>query len=144
MSIIFPTLEGALYAPSKFKALKYDMRRYFSGKPTDLQGQRIDFSGAPDFFVAIWDACRRIPLGETRSYSWLARQVGRPSASRAAGQAMARNRFPLLVPCHRVIRSDGSIGGFGGQSRISLKRNLLKIESLMTPSDISGWDIASL
>ena len=144
VSEIFSTVEGLSHDPGKFKVIKHDIRNYFSGKPSDLQGQRLDFSDAPGFFVAVWDVCRRIPFGETRSYSWLARHAGRPSASRAAGQAMARNRFPLLVPCHRVIRSDGSIGGFGGQSGILLKRNLLKIESLMNPLDISSGDIASL
>jgi methylated-DNA-[protein]-cysteine S-methyltransferase len=56
----------------------------------------------------------QIPLGETRSYQWVARKVGSPRASRAVGQALRKNPYPVLVPCHRVIRSDGALGGYAG------------------------------
>ena len=70
--------------------------------------------------------CRRISPGETASYGELARRLGRPDAARAVGQAMARNPVPLAVPCHRVIRADGSLGGFGAGADI--KRRLLRLE----------------
>jgi methylated-DNA-[protein]-cysteine S-methyltransferase len=76
----------------------------------------------------VWEKARLIPYGETRSYMWLARQIGKPQAARAVGQALGRNPLPVIVPCHRVIASDGSPGGFtGGLHR---KKMLLKLEGL--------------
>ena len=77
--------------------------RYSEGDLTALEGIELDLEGTPPFFRAAWDACRRIPPGETRSYRWLAAEAGSPQAMRAAGQAMARNRFSAdhpLPPCH--------------------------------------------
>ena len=74
----------------------------------------------------IWQAARTVPYGETRSYKWLAEQAGSPRAYRAAGSAMSNNHFSLVVPCHRIIASDGSLGGFGGG--LDLKRTLLQLE----------------
>ncbi|MBN2207990.1 MAG: MGMT family protein [Candidatus Coatesbacteria bacterium] len=81
--------------------------------------------GAP-FRHKIWEATRTVPYGETRSYGWLAEKAGSPRASRAAGSAMANNHFGLVVPCHRIIASDGSLGGFGGG--LDMKRMLLDLE----------------
>ena len=78
------------------------------------------------FFLKAWAACQSIPRGETRSYAWLATQAGRPGALRAAGQAMAHNPIPILIPCHRVIGSDGSLYGYGGG--LKLKQRLLDLE----------------
>ena len=86
----------------------------------------LDVEGVAAFTLAAWRACARIPSGETRSYGWLAAEAGRPGAARAAGQAMARNRFPPLVPCHRVIGSTGSLHGYGGG--LALKARLLEAE----------------
>lgn len=60
-------------------------------------------------------AASRIPLGQTRSYKWVARAVGRPKAVRAVGQALKKNPYPLIIPCHRVIKEDGSPGGYAGR-----------------------------
>ena len=87
----------------------------------------LDFSRVTPFFSAAWNACRSIPPGETRSYSWLAAEAGSPLAMRAAGQAMARNRFSLIIPCHRVIASDGGLGGYGGGG-LGVKAQLLQME----------------
>ena len=67
-----------------------------------------------------------IPRGETRSYAWIAKKIGKPRAARAVGAACGANPVPIIVPCHRVIASDGSLGGFGGG--LPLKRRLLKLE----------------
>ena len=70
-----------------------------------------------------------IPYGETRPYKWLAARAGRPNAPRAAGQSMARNRLPIVVPCHRVVASDGSLRGFGRDAaQLGLKQRLLDLE----------------
>ena len=101
--------------------------RYSDGDLAALDDIELDLSDAPPFFRAAWDACRTIPPGETRSYQWLAAQAGNPRAVRAAGQAMARNRFVLIIPCHRVISSDGGLGGYGGGG-LGVKARLLQME----------------
>jgi len=82
---------------------------------------------ATDFMRSVWRACSEIPYGKTRSYQWIAKRIGRPKASRAVGAALGANPLPLAVPCHRVMRSDGSLGGFGGG--LPLKQRLLALES---------------
>lgn len=102
--------------------------RYCAGEDVDLSTLPIDFDGVTPFFARAYAACRSIPPGETRSYAWLANEAGNVRAARGAGQAMARNRWPLLVPCHRVIGSDGSLHGFGGGTGLPLKARLLELE----------------
>ena len=115
--------------------LKRRLVAYFEGEEVDFAEVAIDLRGASPFHAAAWEACRSIPAGETRSYGWLAAQAGSPRAVRAAGQAMARNRLPIIVPCHRVIASDGDLRGFGkGANQLDLKRRLLDLErSLLSP-----------
>ena len=72
-------------------------------------------------------ATLKIPIGETRSYKWIARQIGSPKAVRAVGQALRRNPYPVIIPCHRVIKEDGSLGGYAGGSG-KKKAQLLKME----------------
>lgn len=77
-----------------------------------------------------WDvlaAALSIPLGETRSYQWIAQRIGRPKAVRAVGQALRKNPYPLIIPCHRVIREDGSLGAYAGRYD-SRKAELLALE----------------
>lgn len=88
---------------------------------------KLDLQDVPPFYKSVWEACREIPIGDTRSYAWVARASGRPKAVRAVGQAMAKNKLPLVVPCHRVIGSNGGLHGFAGG--LSLKRWLLRFES---------------
>ena len=83
------------------------LERYFQGETGALDEIDLDLRGVPPFFGEAWTACRTIPPGETRSYAWLASEAGRPLAARAAGQAMAKNPYALIIPCHRVIASNG-------------------------------------
>lgn len=85
--------------------------------------------GLSDFQRRVLRAASRIPTGETRSYGEVAVEVGCRSGARAVGQALRRNPFPPLVPCHRVVRADGGTGGYGGRSDGTLKRELLALES---------------
>ncbi|MFH0886713.1 MAG: MGMT family protein [bacterium] len=78
------------------------------------------------FQKKVYQAVCSIPEGEVRSYQWVAKQIGNPKACRAVGQALNKNENPIIIPCHRVIRKDGSIGGYGGG--IKLKKQLLKKE----------------
>ena len=85
---------------------------------------RLDLGGLSDFERDVLTATRRIPMGETRPYGWVAREAGRPRAVRAVGTVLARNPVPLLVPCHRVVRADGQVGDymFGPEHKEQLLR----------------------
>ncbi|MBI4233223.1 MAG: methylated-DNA--[protein]-cysteine S-methyltransferase [Chloroflexi bacterium] len=120
-----PELHMAAHSPGDFTALRKALEAYFDGEPLRVDTP-LDMEGVSPFFHKAWETCRSIPAGQTRSYAWLARSAGRPGAARAAGQAMARNRFPLLVPCHRVVGSDGTLHGFGGG--LEMKAALLQLE----------------
>ncbi len=82
--------------------------------------------GYTQFQKSVWEAVCKIPYGHTYSYGYLARQIGNPKASRAVGQALKKNPVPIIVPCHRVVNSDGSIGGFSGGNQ--WKKILLALE----------------
>jgi len=97
-----------------------------------FRGERrtFDLPLAPrgtEFQLAVWRALQRIPYGATRSYSDIAREIGRPAAVRAVGAANGANPIPIVIPCHRVVGSNGSLTGFGGG--IETKRWLLALES---------------
>ncbi|MDE0188381.1 MAG: MGMT family protein [bacterium] len=91
----------------------------------------VDFRSVTSFQRLVLEQTAAIPRGETRSYGWLANRTGRPGAARAVGQTMARNPVPLVIPCHRVVLSDGRIGhyGLGGAER---KRRLLRVEGAIS------------
>jgi methylated-DNA-[protein]-cysteine S-methyltransferase len=105
-----------------------DLRRYFDGQAVDLTSHPISLDGEPPFRRRVLLAARRVPYGQVRTYGWLAGRVAAPGAQRAAGQAMRWNPLPLVIPCHRVIRADGKLGGFGGGS--DMKRALLQLEGV--------------
>lgn len=90
----------------------------------------VDVAGTP-FQEAVWQALRRIPKGETRTYAELAAAVGRPGAVRAAGSANGANHVSVLIPCHRVIRTDGSLGGYAWG--LEIKARLLQREGALLP-----------
>jgi methylated-DNA-[protein]-cysteine S-methyltransferase len=89
------------------------LRRYLAGDLEALDALQVDTGGTP-FQQSVWRALRRIPPGTTWSYARLAREVGNPSAVRAVAGANARNPVSVVVPCHRVIASDGKLAGYGG------------------------------
>ena len=95
----------------------------------NLKGIKLVSEKAGSFEWDVWHCAKTIPFGETRSYGWIARKIGNPGAARAVGQALGANPWPLLVPCHRIIRTDGTIGGFS--SGLKWKRYLLKYENLI-------------
>ena len=94
--------------------LLYALEAYFSGRPASFADIPVDWSGYTPFAQAVLAACRTVPFGRTCTYGELARLVGKPHAARAVGNALRQNRTPLVVPCHRIIRADGSPGGFAG------------------------------
>ncbi|MFQ5682290.1 MAG: methylated-DNA--[protein]-cysteine S-methyltransferase [Candidatus Binatia bacterium] len=88
-----------------------ELRAYLAGR-LRLFSAPCDLSDLPPFTQAVLKITAQIPYGEVRSYRWVAARVGKPRASRAVGNALARNPIPLVIPCHRVVRCDGSLGGF--------------------------------
>ncbi len=104
------------------------LQAYFAGEAVEFD-MPLDWSGATSFTRDCWQACREIPLGQTCSYGELAAHAGRPGAARAVGHAMSTNRIPIIVPCHRVLRSDGSLGGYSGPSGVAFKQRLLAMEA---------------
>ncbi len=130
VALLGSELDGAVQSPERFAGLRRKLVAYFQGGPVSFDDEALDLEDVSPFLLAAWRACRSIPAGQTRSYKWLAAQAGRPQAPRAAGQSMARNRLPIIVPCHRVIGSDGGLHGFGrGASQLDLKRRLLALEA---------------
>jgi methylated-DNA-[protein]-cysteine S-methyltransferase len=110
-------------------ALRGQLAEYFAGRRQDF-----DLTLAPkgtEFELSVWEQLRRIPFGETRSYGEIAQAIGRPGAARAVGRANGANPIPIVVPCHRVIGSDGSLTGFGGG--LEAKSRLLEIEGKRLP-----------
>ena len=120
-------LPTAAESAGAFTAVLAACDDYFAGDATALARIPLDLGPAPPFYGAAWAACRTIPPGETRSYQWLAQAAGNPRASRAAGQAMARNPIPLAIPCHRVIGSGGGLHGYGAGG-LEVKARLLEME----------------
>ena len=121
-----PAGPGARFVEDSLLAKASELiRRYCEGEVVSFD-LPLDLEAVPLGMRALLTAARRIPYGRTRSYGWVAARAGRPRAARAAGQAMARNPLPLIIPCHRVIGADGSLVGYGGG--LALKRRLLELE----------------
>ena len=102
-----------------------------------VKGRRVEFSDlelatglGTDFDYKVWKATRLIRYGEVRSYKWLAERVGGKKYARAVASSLSRNPFLIVVPCHRVIRSDGGSGGFSSEDGIELKRYMLELEGV--------------
>jgi len=101
------------------------LKAYFLSKKTTFPDV-CNLSEATPFQRRVWEITRRIPYGETRSYRWVAAQMGKENAARAVGQALAKNPIPIIIPCHRVLTSTGSLGGYSGG--LGWKSFLLKLE----------------
>ena len=101
------------------------IRAYFRGERVKFKCE-IDAAGSSAFDRRVWAAAREIEYGQVETYGWIAARIGQPRAARAAGQALGRNPIPVIVPCHRVIRSDGHVGGFG--AGLEWKIRLLDME----------------
>jgi O-6-methylguanine DNA methyltransferase len=115
-------------APEAMGRYVLELDEYFAGRRREF-GFPVDLRGT-DFQIACWRALLAIPYGETRSYADIARAVGKPQAFRAVGMANNRNPVAIVVPCHRVIASDGTLCGYGGGSEV--KRRLLELEGALT------------
>jgi len=112
----------------KLSAYVHELEEYFAGRRRQFTFQ-LDLRGT-EFQLACWRALLEIPYGETRTYADIARAVGRPQGFRAVGMANNRNPIAIVVPCHRVIASDGTLCGYGGG--LDVKRKLLQLEGALS------------
>jgi methylated-DNA-[protein]-cysteine S-methyltransferase len=119
---------AAVASPGRRHELAERFRGYFAGERDDFRDVSLDLEGATEFELALTEALRRVPRGEVVTYGELAALAGRPRAQRAAGTFCARNRFSLVVPCHRVVGADG-LGSYGSLG-IEYKRRLLELEGV--------------
>jgi len=104
-----------------------ELDRYFNGEPVTFS-VRLDLDGGTHFQRRVWEELTRIPYGETRSYAEVAGAVGTPQGARAVGSANKSNSVPILIPCHRVIKADGGLGGY--DSGVHIKKRLLELEGV--------------
>ena len=119
-------INQAVWSPRQFEDLVERFKIYFSGHRVAFPDE-LDLSRATPFQREVWEVTRLIPYGETRSYGWVAEQIKKPRAVRAVGQALGKNPLPIIIPCHRVITSDGKLGGFS--EGLEMKRFLLRLET---------------
>ena len=106
------------------------IKRYCAGEKVIFDKCALDWSLLTLFQQRVFKEAKKIPYGAVEAYSGLARKSGCPNGSRAVGNALAKNPFPLVVPCHRIIRGDGRLGGFSAWGGIALKERLLKLEGV--------------
>jgi methylated-DNA-[protein]-cysteine S-methyltransferase len=104
------------------------MADVLAGVPRDLSDVELDLRDVEPFEARVYAVARTIPFGETLSYGQIATRLGDPRQAREVGQALGRNPFPLVVPCHRVIGAGGKLGGFSARGGVNTKQRLLEIE----------------
>ncbi len=106
-----------------------EVQRYFRGEAESLRDIPVDLGGSTEFERQVYEATRRIPFGKVATYGQIAKAIGKPKAPRAVGQALGKNPIAIVIPCHRVVASDGSLGGF--TDGLSWKRKLLRHEGVL-------------
>ena len=121
-----------LEVPSYFDGVRRELDEYFEGRRTSFD-LPLDWQLTRGFYRKVLRATARIPYGQTRSYSEMAKHAGSPRAVRATGTALGSNPLPIIVPCHRVLRSGGALGGYGGG--LETKQALLELEGALAPAD---------
>ncbi len=112
--------------------------RHLAGEAQDFSDVALDFEGVGDFARRVYAAARAVPAGRTATYGEIAAAIGQPKEARAVGQALGANPVPLIVPCHRVVPSNGGIGGFSAPGGSLTKTRLLALEGVGLPLDWIG------
>ena len=124
-SLLLRNTTSAQFDKSFFRPLQERIKSYFQGAYVDFRDIPIELDGFSSFYNSVLTACRNVGFGRTITYAGLARKLNRPAATRAVGNALAKNPLPLIIPCHRIICSDGKIGGFSAAGGTDLKAKLL-------------------
>ena len=122
------TAASVKFRASGPRALASSLAEYFGGGDLESPLAHIDWTGTPAFHRRVLEQCAQIVRGQTMTYGQLAAAAGSPGAARAVGQAMARNRWPLIIPCHRVLGHSGRLTGYSGAGGTDTKRALLDFE----------------
>jgi methylated-DNA-[protein]-cysteine S-methyltransferase len=123
----FPGLVEAA-PPASIKQAIQSMCALLRGEAGDLATVELDMERVPEFAQRVYEVARTVGPGETISYGQIASRLGEPHMAREVGQALARNPFPLVVPCHRVLAANGKLGGFSAAGGVATKQRLLEIE----------------
>ena len=123
-----PSYESAIAVPEFVRVAIAGMQAVMAGTAVDLGDVPLDEAGLDDFRRAVYAATREIAPGSTRSYGEIARAIGRPDAARDVGVALSRNRYPIIVPCHRVVAANGALTGFSAPGGLDTKRRMLELE----------------
>jgi len=135
-------IDKPTHDPKAFKNLQKKIKAYYQGSYTDFSTEKIALQNKTNFARAVLTACQKIPHGQYISYADLAKMAKRPKAIRAAATIMANNQTPLIIPCHRVIKSNGKPGKFSAQGGQNLKIRMLNLESTVkkqeTPCGAEG------
>ncbi|MBN2412174.1 methylated-DNA--[protein]-cysteine S-methyltransferase [candidate division KSB1 bacterium] len=111
-----------------FKTLRAKLDQYFQGRSVNFD-EPVDLLRGTLFQRKIWDLVRQIPYGQTRTYGQIAEQINKPGAARAVGAANGANPLPIIIPCHRVVQTNGNLGGYGGG--LDIKDALLRLERVV-------------
>ena len=127
-SLLLRNMPDARFDKSFFRPLQEQVSTYFEGAYVDFRNIPIELEGLSSFVGSVLTACRNVEFGRTITYAGLAGKLNRPAAARAVGNALAKNPLPLIIPCHRVVRSDGKIGGFSAAGGPELKAKLIRHE----------------
>lgn len=117
-----------IYPPPEVRAAVDGIVALLDGEHPDLSTIELDLTEVPDFHRRVYDVVRAIPPGKTGTYGDIAQQLGMPGSAQAVGQAMGRNPFAPIVPCHRVLAAGGQDGGFSANGGVATKRRMLIIE----------------
>ena len=123
-----PAYEDGAAVPDFVRDAIEGMQAVMAGTAVDLRDVPLDDSGLDDFRRAVYAATREIAPGTTRSYGEIARAIGRPDEARDVGVALSRNRYPIIVPCHRVVAANGALTGFSAPGGLDTKRKMLELE----------------
>ena len=122
-------LPGARFDRTFFRPLQRQIVAYYEGSRVNFGPEiPVSLDGFRPFGVSVLTKCRQLQFGQTISYAGLAAKAGRPAAFRAVGGALARNPMPLIIPCHRVLRADGGLGGFSAPGGTAVKKRMLEHE----------------
>jgi O-6-methylguanine DNA methyltransferase len=127
--------------PKEVRAAVDAMVSLLAGRPADLSGVALDMDGVPTFHQRVYEVARTIPAGQTRTYGEIAAELGAPGTAQAVGQALGRNPFAIVVPCHRVVAAGGKTGGFSAKGGVTTKLRILAIEGARAAAAQGLFDV---